>query len=137
MVCSGDALGANAGPANTTARTLGAKAAGSGPKRITSKKINGRAVSNQTIALAPGAAVQFIIAVKGAQNLFIKPASNGLAFTVVKGTDDQFTKGDDGIYMVQTKGNNAQRSEVVFEVKNETAEQIKTSIKVEVEDFGD
>ena len=100
------------------------------------KNIRGKAVSNQAIALAPGAAVQFIIAVKGAQNLFITPALSGLAFTVVKCTDDQFTKGDDGIYMVETKGNNAQRSEVVFEVKNATATEIKTSFKVELEDFG-
>lgn len=136
MICSGPAAGADAKPAAATARTAGAKAAESSPKRIALKKIHGKGVSSQAIALAPGAAVQFIIAVKGAQNLFITPASEGLTFTLVKGTDDQFTKGDTGIYVVETKGNSAQRSEVVFDVKNEGAKEIKTSIRIELEDFG-
>lgn len=118
-------------PSNATA----AKPAESGPTRISFKK--GEIGSTQNISLAAGASVRFILGVTGAQNLFITPASKDLTFKIIKGTDGQLMKGEDGMYMVETKGNNAQKSEIVFEVKNATAKEIKSSIKVEVEDFAD
>jgi len=123
-------MNANKPVANTPAKPVA-----SGPTRISFKK--GETGSTQTISLAPGASVQFILGVTGAQTLFITPGSKDLVFKIVKGTDGQFVKADDGIYSVETKGNNATKSEIIFEVKNTTTKEIKSSIKVEVEDFGD
>ncbi|NJM53148.1 MAG: hypothetical protein HC846_07000 [Blastocatellia bacterium] len=105
----------NTANANKPANATAAKPAPSGPTRISFKK--GEVGSTQSISLAPGASVQFILGVTGAQNLFITPASKDLTFRIIKGTDGELTKGEDGMYAVETKGNNAQKSEIVFEVK--------------------
>jgi hypothetical protein len=118
-------------PANTTA----AKPAPSGPTRVSFKK--GEIGSTQSITLAPGASVQFILGATGAQNLYVTPASKDLTFKMLKGIGGEFSKGDDGMYSAETKGNNGAKGDILFEVKNPTAKEIKTSIKIEIEDFGD
>jgi hypothetical protein len=117
-------------PANTAA-----KPAPSGPTRISFKK--GEIGSTQSITLAPGASVQFVLGATGAQNLYVTPASKDLTFKMLKGIGGEFSKGDDGMYMAETKGNNGAKGDIIFEVKNTTAKEIKSSIKVEIEDFGD
>jgi hypothetical protein len=118
-------------PANTTA----AKPAPSGPTRVSFKK--GEIGSTQSISLAPGASVQFILGATGAQNLYVTPASKDLIFKMLKGIGGEFSKGDDGMYSAETKGNNGAKGDILFEVKNTTAKEIKSSIKIEIEDFGD
>lgn len=125
----------NAGNTNADKADTTTKPETSGPTRISFKR--GETGSTQAISLAPGASVQFILGVTGAQTLFVTPASKDLVFKIVKGTDSQFIKADDGVYSAETKGDNVTKSEIVFEVKNPTTKEIKSSIKVEVEDFGD
>ncbi len=125
----------NTANANKPANSTAAKPAESGPKRVSFKK--GEIGSTQSISLAPGASVKFVLGATGAQNLYVTPASKGLTFKMLKGIGDEFTQGEDGMYMAQTKGNNGARGDILFEVKNTTAKEIKTSIKIEIEDFGD
>lgn len=125
----------NAANANKPANATAAKPAESGPIRISFKK--GEIGSTQTISLAPGASVQFVLGATGAQTLFVTPGSKDLTFKMLKGIGGEFVKADDGTYSAETKGNNAVKGDILFEVKNTTAKEIKTSIKVEIEDFGD
>jgi uncharacterized cupredoxin-like copper-binding protein len=121
--------------ANKPANTAAAKPAPSGPTRVSFKK--GEIGSTQSITLAPGASVQFILGATGAQNLYVTPASKDLTFKMLKGIGGEFSKGDDGMYSAETKGNNGAKGDILFEVKNTTAKEIKSSIKIEIEDFGD
>jgi hypothetical protein len=125
---------ANTTNANKPANTA-AKPAPSGPTRISFKK--GEIGSTQSIALAPGESVQFVLGATGAQNLYVTPASKDLTFKMLKGIGGEFSKGDDGMYSAETKGNNGAKGDILFEVKNTTAKEIKSSIKIEIEDFGD
>ncbi len=125
----------NTANANKPANATAAKPAESGPKRVSFKK--GEIGSTQSISLAPGASVQFVLGATGAQNLYVTPASKGLTFKMLKGIGSEFTQGEDGMYMAETKGNNGAKGDILFEVKNTTAKEIKTSIKIEIEDFGD
>jgi hypothetical protein len=125
----------NAANANKPANATAAKPAESGPKRVSFKK--GEIGSTQSITLAPGASVQFVLGATGAQNLYVTPASKDLTFKMLKGIGGEFSKGDDGMYSAETKGNNGAKGDILFEVKNTTAKEIKSSIKIEIEDFGD
>jgi hypothetical protein len=125
----------NTANANKPANATAAKPAESGPKRISFKK--GEIGSTQSIMLAPGASMQFVLGATGAQNLYVTPASKDLTFKMLKGIGGEFTKGDDGMYSAETKGNNGAKGDILFEVKNTTAKEIKSSIKIEIEDFGD
>ena len=125
----------NTATANKPANTTAAKPAETGPKRVSFKK--GEIGSTQSISLAPGDSVKFVLGATGAQNLYVTPASKGLTFKMLKGIGGEFTLGEDGMYMAETKGNNGARGDILFEVKNTTAKEIKTSIKIEIEDFGD
>jgi hypothetical protein len=125
----------NTANANKPANATAAKPAETGPKRVSFKK--GEIGSTQSISLAPGASVQFILGATGAQNLYVTPASKDLTFKMLKGIGGEFSKGDDGMYSAETKGNNGAKGDILFEVKNNTAKEIKSSIKIEIEDFGD
>jgi hypothetical protein len=125
----------NTANANKPANATAAKPAESGPKRVSFKK--GEVGSTQSISLASGASMQFVLGATGAQNLYVTPASQGLTFKMLKGIGGDFSKGDDGMYSAETKGNNGAKGDILFEVKNTTAKEIKTSIKIEIEDFGD
>jgi hypothetical protein len=121
--------------ANKPANTAAAKPAPIEPTRVSFKK--GEIGSTQSITLAPGASVQFVLGATGAQNLYVTPASKDLTFKMLKGIGGEFSKGDDGMYSAETKGNNGAKGDILFEVKNPTAKELKTSIKIEIEDFGD
>lgn len=125
----------NVANANKPANATAAKPSESGSVRISFKK--GETGSTQNISLAPGASVQFVLGATGAQTLFVTPGSKDLTFKMLKGIGGEFVKADDGTYSAETKGNNAAKGDILFEVKNTTAKEIKTSIKVEIEDFGD
>ncbi len=112
-----------------------AKTESSGPKRISFAK--GKTESVQSITLAPGASTQFILGATGAQTLFITPETGELTFRIVKGIAGELIKGDDGVYSAETKGNNAARGDIVFEVKNPTKTGISEKITIAIEDFGD
>lgn len=127
---SGNAANADK-PANTTAEKPGE----SGPKRISFAK--GETGSTQNITLAPGATIRFVLGATGAQTLFVTPASKELTFKMLNGIGGEFVKADDGTYSAETKGNNAAKGDILFEVRNPTAKEIKTSIRIEIEDFGD
>jgi hypothetical protein len=118
-------------PANATA----VKPAETGPKRVAFVK--GKTESTENITLAPGATTQFVLGATGAQNLFVTPGSKELTFKMLKGIGGEFIKADDGTYSAETKGNNAAKGDIVFEVKNPTAKEIKTTLKISIEDFGD
>ena len=125
----------NAANTNKTANTTVAKPAETGPKLISFAK--GKTESTENITLAPGASVQFILGATGAQTLFVTPGAKDLTFKMLKGIGGEFVKADDGTYSAETKGNNAAKGEIVFEVKNTTGKEIKTSLKIAIEDFAD
>ena len=118
-------------PANATA----VKSAETGPKRVAFTK--GKTAATENITLAPGATAQFVLGATGAQNLFVTPGSKELTFKMLKGIGGEFVKADDGTYSAETKGNNAAKGDIVFEVKNSTSKEIKTMLKISIEDFAD
>lgn len=120
---------------NKTANNTAAKPAETGPKRISFSK--GKTESTENITLAPGASIQFILGATGAQTLFVTPGSKDLTFKMLKGIGGEFVKADDGTYSAETKGNNEAKGDIVFEVKNSTNKEIKTTLKIAIEDFGD
>lgn len=119
---------------NTNPQTSVASASPAGPKRLSVKQAENGVT--EMITLAPGASMQFVTGATGAQNIYVTPRTKGLSFTMLKGMCDSFVLGDDGTYSAETKGNNAQTGDILFEVKNNTAKEIKTSIRIQVEDFG-
>ena len=56
---------------------------------------------------------------------------------MLKRIGGEFVKADDGTYSAETKGNYGAKGDILFDVKNNTTKAIKTSIKIEIEDFGD
>jgi hypothetical protein len=129
--------GKSPAPASPTdaAAAKPAPAAETAPKRVSFAK--GATSSTQNVTLAPGASIKFVLGATGAQTLIVVPGSDELMFKMLKGIGGEFIKAEDGSYGAETKGNNGQRGDILFEVKNTTSKEIKTTLKISIEDFGD
>lgn len=106
-----------------------------GPKRVSFAK--GATEGSETVTLAPGAAKQYILGARGAQTLFITSDSKDLTFRTVRGILGEMIRADDGTYNAETKGNNGNKGDIVFEVKNPTSKEIKAKLQIALEDFAD
>lgn len=112
-----------------------AKPDASGPKRVSFQK--GATEGSETVTLAPGATAQFILGATGAQTLFINSDSKDLTYRTVRGILGEMIRADDGTYSAETKGNNGNKGDIVFEVKNPTSKEIRAKLRIALEDFAD
>lgn len=107
---------------NTNANT---KPADNSPKRIAfNKGANWGAVN---FTLAPGASQKFVVGAKSGQTMDVEVSSKETSVNLVKGKAQ--TTEDFGYLNAELQAN----GDYVFEVKNPTKKEIKTSVKVTIE----
>jgi hypothetical protein len=108
-------------PANTTA----VKPAETGPKRIAFAK--GKSEGTENVTLAVGESKKFVVGAKNGQILMIEAASQDTKISVTKGkVATNATKEEPGYYDTTLLGD----GDFVFEVKNTSKTELKTSINV-------
>lgn len=118
---------ANAAVITKANANLGAttKPVNNSPKRITfNKGANWGAVN---ITLASGAAQKFIVGAKSGQTMTVETSSKEISVNLTKGKAE--TTEDFGFLNAELQAN----GEYVFEVRNGTKKEIKTSVKVTIE----
>jgi hypothetical protein len=109
-------------PVNTNANV---KPADNSPKRIAfSKGANWGAMN---ITLAPGAAQKFVVGAKKGQMMDVEVSSKETSVNLIKGKAQ--TTEDFGYLNAELQAN----GDYIFEVKNSTKKEIKTSVKVTIE----
>lgn len=112
-------------PVNVTPNNANTKPADNGPKRIAfNKGANWGAVN---ITLAPGASQKFVVGAKGGQTMDVEASSKEVSINLVKGK--AATTEDFGFLTAELATN----GDYVFEVKNSTKKEVKTSVKVMIE----
>ncbi len=123
-----------ASPANTnkTAETNTAKPADNNPQRVSFSK--GQSFTTENLTLAPGASKQFIVGAKKGQFLVVEPDSNNptpdeLKVTLL--TKGKATIGDLSEFLSATLNADG---DYVFEVKNVSKKEIKTPLRVQIDD---
>lgn len=124
---AGTAANANAPAANAPAANANANAkpADNSPKRIAfGRGANWGAVN---VTLAPGASQKFVVGAKAGQTMTVESASSEVAVNLVKGK--AATTEDFGFLNAELQAS----GDFVFEVKNTTKKEIKTSVKVTIE----
>lgn len=108
--------------ANADANT---KPADNLPKRISFNKGANWGAAN--ITLAPGASQKFVVGAKSGQTMDVEVSSKDTSVNLIKGKAQ--TTEDFGFLTAELKAN----GDYVFEVKNPTKKEIKTSVKVTIE----
>ncbi|MBS1792656.1 MAG: hypothetical protein JSS81_02310 [Acidobacteria bacterium] len=102
-----------------------AKPADNAPKRIVFNKGANWGAANVT--LAPGASQRFVVGAKSGQTMDVEASSREVSINLVKGKAG--TTEDFGYLNADLLAN----GDYVFEVRNSTKKEIKTSIKVTIE----
>jgi len=111
--------------ANTNANANANKPADNSPKRISfNKGANWGAVN---ITLAPGASQKLIVGAKSGQSMNVEASSKEVSINLTKGKAE--TTEDFGFLSAELQAN----GDYVFEVKNSTKKEVKTSVKVTIE----
>lgn len=113
-------------PANSNSNNNSeAKSADNSPQRIAfNKGANWGAVN---ITLAPGAAKKFVVGAKSGQSMQVETSSKETSVNLIKGKAE--TTEDFGFLNAELQTN----GDYIFEVKNSTKKEIKTSVKVTIE----
>jgi len=119
------ASGSNSTPTATVNTNANTKPADISPKRIAFSKGANWGAAN--ITLAPGAAQKFVVGAKSGQTMDVEASSKEVSINLVKGKAE--TTEDFGFLTAELNAN----GDYVFEVKNSTKKEIKTSIKVTIE----
>lgn len=115
----------NANQTKNTTPVANSKPADNSPKRISfNKGANWGAVN---ITLAPGAAQKFVVSAKSGQTMDVEVSSKETSVNLIKGKAE--TTEDFGFLsaVLQATG------DYIFEVRNGTKKEIKTSVKVTIE----
>lgn len=128
ITTSGGAANTNANaavnPSPKSAANVNPKPVDNSPKRIVfNKGANWGAVS---ITLAPGASQKFVVGAKSGQTMEVEVSSKETSVNLVKGKAD--TTEDFGFLSAELQSN----GDYVFEVKNPSKKEIKTSVKVTI-----
>lgn len=108
--------------ANANANT---KPADNSPKRISFNKGANWGAAN--ITLAPGASQKFVVSAKSGQTMDVEVSSKDTSVNLIKGKAQ--TTEDFGYLNADLQAN----GDYIFEVKNSTKKEIKTSVKVTIE----
>lgn len=116
---------ANTANANTNSNANAKPAVDNSPKRISFGKGQNWGTSNVT--LAPGATQLFVVGAKSGQTMDVEASSKDVAINLRKGKAE--TTEDFGYLNAELQSN----GDYVFEVKNTTKKEVKTSIKVTIE----
>lgn len=116
---------ANTANANTNSNANAKPAVDNSPKRISFGKGQNWGTSNVT--LAPGGTQLFVISAKSGQTMDVESSSKDVAINLRKGKAE--TTEDFGYLNAELQSN----GDFVFEVKNTTKKEVKTSIKVTIE----
>ena len=126
---SGAAANTNANAniaANTNANAnANVKPADNSPKRISFNKGANWGAAN--ITLAPGASQKFIVSAKKDQTMDVEVSAKETSVNLIKGKAQ--TTEDFGFLTAELQAN----GDYIFEVKNPTKKEIKTSVKVTIE----
>lgn len=109
--------------ANKPADANAAKSSESGPKRVSFAA--GKSEGNETVTLAPGETKQFVVGAKTGQIFMVEADSKDLEFKMVKGKDTA-QKTEPGYYDSTLLAD----GDFVFEVKNTSKKEVKSSIKI-------
>lgn len=111
--------------ANKTANATAAKPATSGPKRVSFAA--GKSEGTESVSLAAGESKQFIFGAKSGQIFMVDADSKDLEITMVKGkVATDATLIEPGHYDTTLLGN----GDFVFQVKNTSKKEVKSSIKI-------
>jgi hypothetical protein len=110
---------------NTTANANAKPAVDNSPKRIAFNKGANWGAAN--ITLAPGAAQKFVVGAKSGQTMDVEVSSKETSVNLIKGKAQ--TTEDFGYLNAELQAN----GDYIFEVKNGTKKEIKTSVKVTIE----
>lgn len=127
-VGSGNTANVNANVVNTNVTAnanANAKTVDNSPKRISFGK--GANWGTANVTLAPGATQLFVVGAKSGQTMDVESSSKDVAINLRKGKAE--TTEDFGYLNAELQGN----GDYVFEVKNTTKKEVKTSIKVTIE----
>ncbi len=117
---------ANTNVANTTVNANSAKpVVDNSPKRISFGKGSNWGTAN--ITLAAGATQRFIVSAKSGQTMDVEVSSKETSVNLIKGKAQ--TTEDFGYLNAELQSN----GDYVFEVKNSTKKEIKTSVKITIE----
>ncbi len=115
----------NTNVANTTVNANAKPAVDNSPKRISFGKGSNWGTAN--ITLAAGATQRFIVSAKSGQTMDVEVSSKETSVNLIKGKAQ--TTEDFGYLNAELQSN----GDYVFEVKNSTKKEIKTSVKVTIE----
>lgn len=107
-----------------TNSNTGVKPAENSPQRMAFSKGANWGATN--ITLAPGAARRFIVGAKSGQTMDVEVSSKDTSVNLIKGKAE--TTEDFGFLTAELKSN----GDYIFEVKNPTKKEIKTSVKVTI-----
>lgn len=126
----GNTANTNANVVNATANAnsnanANAKPVDNSPKRISFGK--GANWGTANVTLAPGATQLFVVGAKSGQTMDVESSSKDVAINLRKGKAE--TTEDFGYLNAELQSN----GDYVFEVKNSTKKEVKTSIKVTIE----
>ncbi len=124
-VSNSTAAGSNATPTATVNANANTKPTDNSPKRIAFNKGANWGAAN--ITLAPGAAQRFVVSAKSGQILDVEVSSKETSVNLIKGKAQ--TTEDFGYLNAELQAN----GDYIFEVKNSTKKEIKTSVKVTIE----
>jgi hypothetical protein len=126
-VAAGGNVAPNVNVANTTTNANAAvkPAVDNSPKRMSFGKGQNWGASN--ITLPAGGTQRFIVSAKSGQTMDVEVSSKDTSVNLIKGKAQ--TEEDFGFLTAQLQSN----GDYVFEVKNSTKKEIKTSVKVTIE----
>lgn len=116
---------ANTANTNTNSNANAKPVVDNSPKRISFGKGQNWGTSNVT--LAPGATQLFVISAKSGQTMDVEASSKDVAINLRKGKAE--TTEDFGYLNAELQSN----GDYVFEVKNTSKKEVKTSVKVTIE----
>lgn len=117
-------VNANANQPKNTTPVANSKSVDSSPKRISfNKGANWGAVN---ITLAPGEAQKFVVSAKSGQSMDVEASSKETSINLIKGKAE--TTEDFGFLTAVLLSN----GDYIFEVRNGTKKEIKTSVKVTI-----
>jgi ABC-type glycerol-3-phosphate transport system substrate-binding protein len=122
---NGAASGSNTNVAPSATPNANTNQTNSAPKRIAFNKGANWGAVNMT--LAAGAAQKFVVGAKSGQTMDVEASSKDVSINLVKGKAE--TTEDFGFLTAELRAN----GDYVFEVRNSTKKEIKTSVKVTIE----
>lgn len=112
-------------PVNANANSNVNKPVDNTPKRIVFSK--GANWGTANVTLAPGAGAKFVVGAKSGQMMDVEASSKEVSINLIKGKAQ--TTEDFGYLNAELKAN----GDYIFEVRNSTKKEVKTSVKVTIE----